>query len=486
MMKRSVTALFSLMIALATFGVTMNLANVVCFVRFSDTTDSEATFDTANYETLFNNEADGANSVLAYFHDMSYGTLRWHSEIVQAVYTDTYPRAYYEPKSATNTQGYSTTLEANERIAEMMTRIAPHVEANLPAGTVIDGNGDGYIDNMVLVFAGNSARHADQKLWPNNAVTTLSTINGKKTRNYVMVFNGLNGLHAINTGVLCHEMMHTFDVPDFYYTGSTRDLDPVNKWDLMSDNGTTPQAMTAYTRRTYGIKYGTWISRKKFTELENGGTYTLRPLNSATPDNVCYKIAPAYSTGEYFVVEYRRKAGWDSQLPGEGLLVYRINPNGNGNKFNNLLELYVFRPGAVPDADGSLTVVGEPAKAAMSASNGRTSFGAVGDALYPFYNDGTRAQFSITDIGEPTEDGITFTLTFGDFSGIAAVGQDVAAEVRYDAATGEVVAPEGSEVTVYALDGRQLPTVKDAPAGVYVARVVTPAGELRTLKFVKK
>ena len=59
---------------------TGDLQNLVCFVRFADEaeTDQESgkkAFEYAPsfYETLFNGEADGDNSVYAYFRRSSYG-----------------------------------------------------------------------------------------------------------------------------------------------------------------------------------------------------------------------------------------------------------------------------------------------------------------------------------------------------------------------------------------------------------------------------
>lgn len=68
-------------------------------------------------------------------------------------------------------------------------------------------------------------------------------LGGVKVGNYLKVFDGANGYKSmvpqkINTGVLCHEMTHTLGAYDLYTTkgNANSTLEPVNVWDLMSDN----------------------------------------------------------------------------------------------------------------------------------------------------------------------------------------------------------------------------------------------------------
>ena len=69
-----------------------------------------------------------------------------------------------------------------------------------------------------------------------------------------MVFDDANGWASLdpiplNTGVICHEMAHSLGTYDLYHVND--DLNPVGVWDLMSDNLTTPQHMSAYTKWKY-------------------------------------------------------------------------------------------------------------------------------------------------------------------------------------------------------------------------------------------
>ena len=203
----------------------------------------------------------------------------------------------------------------------------------------------------------------------------------------------------MNTGVLCHEMSHTLGTYDLYHVND--DLNPVGVWDLMSDNLKTPQQMSAYTK----YRYCKWID--EIPEISTPGTYTLNPVGGSSKENIAYKIKPTGSD-EYFIVEYRKKAGtFDIGLPSSGLLVYRINPNVTGGNLNyngttRLDEQYLFRPGGTTKLDGDIS------KAAFSAESGRTSLGGTAD-FKPFYSDGKEAKFALANISSCGET-ISFDL----------------------------------------------------------------------------
>ena len=179
------------------------------------------------------------------------------------------------------------------------------------------------------------------------------------------------------------------------------DLNPVGVWDLMSDNLKTPQQMSAYTK----YRYCKWID--EIPEISTPGTYTLNPVGGSSKENIAYKINPTGSD-EYFIVEYRKKAGtFDIGLPSSGLLVYRINPNVTGGNLNyngttRLDEQYLFRPGGTTKLDGDIS------KAAFSAESGRTSLGGTAD-FKPFYSDGKEAKFALANISSCGET-ISFDL----------------------------------------------------------------------------
>ena len=393
-------------------------SNIVCFVRFAD--EDADIFDKplSNYQTLFGGEKETDNSVYNYFYNASYKQLKWKSLFLPATETElksyrtSYERAYYQKYDASiRPTGYKDDVAGEARMQALVREIADFLSKDMAdQGASIDTDGDGFVDNLCIIFSGNSELSAKRGiLWPQRKDLALPEekaiyIAGKKLASYIMVFDGANGFNSqldgitLNTGVLCHEMSHSLGTYDLYHVSGA--LNPVGVWDLMSDNQITPQGMTAYTK----MRYCKWIDQ--IPEIKEAGTYTLNPVSGTTTDRIAYKIKPIGSD-EYFIVEYRKKEGCDANLPASGLIIYRICPQYTGGNVNyngttRLDEQYIFRPGGTLKADGDIS------KAAFSIDNGRPAFG--GDAdIRPFYSDGKEAPFAITDISSCGET-ISFTL----------------------------------------------------------------------------
>ena len=412
-MKKLFVLLLSSLMATTLFAENLVKSNLVCFVRFADETADNVfdNYEFAHYQTLFNGTESSANTVYNYFKQASYGKLDWTSvffpnpngtQIVS--YQTQYPRGFYQYKSSINPDGYdkddATAMAARERA--LVKEIINYLDENLPTETVIDADGDDIVDNLTIILSGPSDISARYLLWPKRSDLVSATnefvINGKKVVGYILTFDKSNGFDLlnnipINTGVLCHEMSHALGTYDLYHVNDK--LNPVGIWDLMADNQTTAQNMTVYTK----WRYCRWLEEEYgsngIPEISAPGTYTLNPVGSTTPENIAYKIKPIGSE-EYFIVEYRKKEGFDSSLPESGLIIYRINPNFSGgnigyNGTTRLDEQYIFRPGGTTTADGDIL------KAAFSAENGRTAFGGLAEQK-PFYSDGTTANFAIANI----------------------------------------------------------------------------------------
>ena len=384
-----------------------NLSNLVVFLRFADEGDTIFAKPASHYETLFNDSTAGANSVYNYFKEASYNQLYWRSLFYPTAdagghivsYQAQNPRGYYEKQSSINPDGYvDDALGANKlaREQKLVKELSDYLDTIIPADALIDADGNGVVDNLCIIVSDRSAIGSSHLLWPHRSqlYTQEGSIQGKKVSEYIMLFDEANGYGSmvtpleINTGVLCHEMSHTLGTYDLYHGSARTDLNPIGVWDLMSDNLSVPQNMSAYTK----YKYCKWLD--EIPEISQPGTYTLNPLNTASRENIAYKICPTGSD-QYFVVEYRKKEGFDAGLPESGLLVYRVDPRYTGNNAydgsSKYDELYLFRPGGTTTTDGNIE------KAAFSAESGRTAFGGEAEEK-PFYTNGETARFAIGNV----------------------------------------------------------------------------------------
>lgn len=255
-----------------------------------------------------------------------------------------------------------------------------------------------------------------------------------------------------NYGVVVHEMFHQFQAPDLYRTSYKGQA--VGEWDLMGAQNSIPQYLLQYTNAKFGI----WdtpdfkeITKNVTLENRTDLTVNLAKYESiATDQDVAIKIVPEDTTrNEYFMVEYRKKesSGFESELPGSGLIVYRIHegiPSTNknndycgitcGNMLTGLTgesnadEVFLFRPNA-PNAtlfDQSAYDTENIANAAFPRTINGQKINQIGKSLTEvsvsagfdnetlYFSDGTNSGVRIVDISDPETDTMTFTVLYGD------------------------------------------------------------------------
>ena len=381
---------------------TGSLNNIVIFIRFSGETE----FGDANslYGNMFNSSAAGSSSMHNYFLEASYTQLAISTTFYPlppgstvVSYEDSHPRGYYQPYNAvTNPIGYQNDSQLTSREHTLLKNAVDATSYQIPAGLDIDGDADGLVDNVCFIVRGDSDGWGDL-LWPHmwSLYTVSAYINGKRV--YTYNFQLQTFLVGRGVGVLCHEMFHSLGSPDLYrYFNQT--IEPVGPWDIMAYDEDPPQHMGVYMKQ----KYGTWVAA--IPTITTAGTYSLKPLTSST--NNGYRINSRASTTEYYVVEYRKRIGtFETSIPGEGLLVYRINTTASGNASGPPDEVYIYRP------NGTLIQNGDMYSANYSQAVGRT---AINDSTNPpgFLSDGRKGGLDISGIGT-TGDTISFAVSFG-------------------------------------------------------------------------
>jgi M6 family metalloprotease-like protein len=379
---------------------TGNINNLVVYIRFAG--ENEFTDSAAFYNRLFNYSAtSNGNSMKNYFKEVSYNKLNINttfypttSNVFVASYQDTAIRAYFKPYNATtNPLGY-TTSNKTEREHSLLNRACQYVANMVPDTLNLDGDNDGKIDNVCFIVYGSNTAWADL-LWPHMWSLYSQTVMIRGKRVYTYNFQLQNSLKSSGVGVLCHEMFHSLGAPDLYHYTSNG-ISPMSRWDVMDANQNPPQHMCAHMK----MKYGTWIS--SIPTISAPGTYTMKYLLS--PTNNAYKITTSLSSIEYFVVEFRRKLStFESMIPGDGMIIIRINSTRNGNANGPPDEVYAYRP------NGTLTANGIPNSANYCVEVGRTAINNATNPT-PFLLDGTQGGLNIYNIGSYQDSIISFTL----------------------------------------------------------------------------
>lgn len=362
--------------------------NVVIFIRFNGENEFPASSRATFEQNLMG--PTGTSSLRNYYLWNSYNQLDIQSTIVGGTsntvfsYQSPRDRGYYEPfDSQTNPQGYESSFNRRIQINrehELLEDAVSALRNNMTPGTNLDGNNDGEIDQLMFIIRGTNSPQWLSILWPHKQRLPGTTdINGFEARNYVVLLE-----IGANVGLMAHETGHTLGSPDYYKNSSP--VTPVGGWELMANQTNPPQSMSAF------VKHQKMGFIDDIPEITETGNYTLKPLGTH-PE--AYKI-PSTKENEYFIVEYRRQTPslFESQIPGSGLLIYRVNAAGDEHGNNGFhTELYLYRPGGLnPTTNGDLS------QAAFSLESGRTDF-TDNMPFHAFMTDNSLGNLNITNIG---------------------------------------------------------------------------------------
>lgn len=341
------------------------LNNLVVYIRFSD--DPPFSYTIPYYDDMLNNSAPNANSMKNYFIAASYDQLHIDSfhypepdGDVIVTYVDSHPRNYYRKQTAANPMGYNEDdyWERKDREHTLLANAIAFVAPQIPPSLILDGDNDGYVDNVCFIIQGSPDGWAEL-LWPHRWVLygADAFINGKQVWDFN--FQLESSLASSGASVLAHEMFHSLSAPDLYRYNDTT-ITPIGSWDLMAGNANPPQHMSAWMK----YRYGNWLPEPPM--ITESGTYTLHPVASSATNNI-YRV-PSWNSSQSYVLEYRKPQGiYDGNIPGQGLLIYRLDPREQGNAQGPPDELYIYRPGA-----NNTTTNGMLSMAAFSEQANRT------------------------------------------------------------------------------------------------------------------
>ncbi|MDO4972208.1 MAG: M6 family metalloprotease domain-containing protein [Bacteroidales bacterium] len=319
----------------------------------------------SNAKSAFVNQfSQSSTSVKQYFIDQSNGQYTPQFEVF-GIYTLSGTRATYGGNDSSG----------NDKGVALM--VAEACELAQKEGLInwkdYDNDGDGECDVVIVMYAGVGEAQASRvpnAIWP--CQWTLASggyygdgpgaLNYNSTRiDKFAVFNEVNGSSDYGTtldgiGTFCHEFSHCLGLPDFYETTYNYGYYGMGSWSLMdygsyNNNGYTPIGYSAYEKNFMG-----WLD---YVTPKSNTKYVLPVFNQKDANtDVAVKVTSPINANECYILEYRKRQGWDQYIAADGVLISHcsyIKSRWDANTVNNeSVQLMTIIP-----ADGSLSSASE-------------------------------------------------------------------------------------------------------------------------------
>lgn len=345
---------------------------LVVLVQFSD---NSFTYGYDYFDSMLNETGYGSyGSARDYYVENSGGNFLPEFDVFGPV-TLAHPMTYYSANDD---------AKAHEMVVEACNALNNQINF-----ADYDRDNDGWVDNVYVFYAGYGEADGGgfNTVWPHssNVFRKGSTLllDGVQIGQYACSNELMaNSRQLVGIGTFCHEFGHVLGLPDLYSTSDASILTP-GYWSLMdhgnyANNGYCPVAMTAFERYFLG-----WSQPMVINDKSN-------ILLPSIDNNFGYRINGSDSE-EYFILEYRRKTGWDTYAPGEGLLVWHIDYDRDAWNMNTVNNYESQQRVRILPADGVRTVIGD-AGDTYPGTSGVTSI-----ADFKSWN-GASSGVSLTDI----------------------------------------------------------------------------------------
>ena len=271
-----------------------------------------------------------------------------------------------------------------------------------------DADGDKNVDNVYIFFAGYGQADTGRSnsIWPcsgylHDDFEATMVLNGD-TINRFAISQEINGKTGEPVGIstFVHEYAHVLGLAD-HYNSINQGAGGVGDWDVMgtgpyNNNQNTPPLMSAFEQAELG-----WLN---YTEL-GAKTDSIITVPSLDSHPMGLKVNVEGKPNEYFVIENRQQTGWDTYLPGHGIIVWHVDMDSTAWLTNRVnadpqhQHLKLVEADGTPDSDAGDAFPGSKdiTKYTFTDVDGKPVYGfdyveelgnATGDARFVLSNSG--------------------------------------------------------------------------------------------------
>jgi len=307
-------------------------SNIFAMVLLIDFPDRPATLADVHrsqryVQLLFGNQT---GSMRDYYHEVSRDNVDVDGNVYGWIRMPRNYAEYTNGESGLNPASYPNNAQG---MAEDAVRAALRAGIPFPANLALpQAAGPKTVAALFIIHAGTGAERQptaatqNAEIWSHKWRLRTSIEVNQQENLWVTTYLTIPG--DCKLGVCAHELGHlAFGWDDFYDSNFAEDgiaWDGSGIWDLMaggSYNG--GESYPAHPAAKHKLQHR-WIHprvirktsmRVKITPVQKGG-------------DVIKVISPAYSPGQYLLLENRTLAGYDRKLPLGGLLVWRVNEGG--------------------------------------------------------------------------------------------------------------------------------------------------------------
>ncbi len=313
---------------------------IVILIDFTDAFADTVNHPGWRYQQMLFDGPWPTQTMKEYYQEISYGDFTIIGEVTAIWYRANNGHDYY---------GYANgSARAAALVKEACQKADPDIDFSL-----YDRNNDGYVDALFVIHQGPGREetgngndiHSHRWRLDYAGVGNYTTGEGKICRDYSIEPEMHNSTtysniynKIITIGVFAHEFGHIIGLPDLYDTDYSSDglgnycLMSGGSWGGNGQSPSRPVHMCAWAKAQKG-----WLTPENIPA--NVADKKLPPVETSRS---VYKIWKNGTPGQqYFLVENRRRQGFDALLPNDGLLIYHVDTyySNNSNDNRRLVDL---------------------------------------------------------------------------------------------------------------------------------------------------